>query len=385
MTVHGIIDIALREEQQQTLKYQEAYVSLTKFMTSSFGALNGIQRIAYSTGSAPLSKGGEGYWDEGLSAYPNAWSCYKFLSASVPFYLLVQFTWNNSFGTLPGNPGAIDGTSTANGVGIAIAMRADGGNPWNGTSSNNGTDTKGTPVWTAGASSLLCWPRSNSTGGTNTTNKEMTMGVILSKAGTGAGAGPPFGTHFSFVCDFDNMAFVSEDAADGQYRATYFGKYTVRTNITASCPYVSLRSSAATNNPAFPLTTYGPTTSGFAVADGGIAHPTTVASGTRTLQISALSEFFGDSSFEMSTRIGRWDEFPIHVAVAESPMFGYAGYIDWVKLVPVGLNLSLNPDKSRAIFGAQLASANSPTTKLSIPWNGTIVPGTSVSRTGTMF
>lgn len=63
-------------------------------------------------------------------------------------------------------------------MGISMAFREDGDNPWNGTMNNNGLDTPGDPiVWTeadlgSGASTVHAFPRSNNPGGSYNTDKD---------------------------------------------------------------------------------------------------------------------------------------------------------------------------------------------------------------------
>lgn len=54
---------------------------------------------------------------------------------------MCQWADTNLFGAAPGNPALLNGATT-DGVGIQVAFRDDGGNPWNGTSNFNGADTK---------------------------------------------------------------------------------------------------------------------------------------------------------------------------------------------------------------------------------------------------
>lgn len=149
MTIHGIGGIRLSTGDTAARRAQEAYVSLTRFLTSSYAAELGIQRIAYNTGSAA---GGNGYWDQAQAIGNNAFSVYRFMSASVPFNMLLQYcSTNGTFGNSPGDPGTLDAGTGGPTIGIAFAARTDGNNAWNGTTLNNGNDSKSsTLVWTSG-------------------------------------------------------------------------------------------------------------------------------------------------------------------------------------------------------------------------------------------
>ena len=94
----------------------ESFISLHNFLTGSECASLGITRIASNFG---FNGSGMGYWDSSTPAGENAWACFKFASASVPFCMLVQYSGRLQFGSSPGNPGSISDSSR---VGLAFSF-----------------------------------------------------------------------------------------------------------------------------------------------------------------------------------------------------------------------------------------------------------------------
>lgn len=391
MPLHGIVDIRGDGDIGSTINgfwYNEVYTSLYKFLRSSQAQSSGIERVAYHTGTQ--GNGGEGYWNEAKTTGNNAWSCWRFLSASTPFYMLMQYGGQASvaFGLSPGLPGSIDGGGNA-GVGFAFAMRADGGNPWNGTlgiSGTTGQDSKNSPVWTSGSSQLYVWPRSNSAGGSASTNRENTMGMPKAYS---LGAYPSLNSKLHFVCDEDHILVMGDDGGDSILSFMYFGKYIPRSGSTISYPYVCLKSSAEGSSPPFTLTTYGPFTGSTSINDGGIAHPLLPQSGTRTVQISTYDDFFSINYNPNFTFAGTsaskppYDEWPIFLSAAEGPYCnGYVGHIDWIRFVYGVEPMSTSTDGNRIFLGG--ATTNN-AARISLPWTGSYMFGTNTSRSGSTF
>lgn len=382
MTFHGVVDIRLTATTALN-RYNELFVSIMKFMTSSYvsGSNGFIERVAYNT-----SGGGNNfnYWDEGSPAGSNSWACFRFVSASVPFYMFIQYS-NTSWGP-PGSPAVIDNPQANNsahgasfdGVGVSFAMREDGGNPWNGTMSNNGSDTKGDPVWTSGSSHLMVWPRGNSDGGTYSASKQLLSSIIFPRNDDG----PAFGSRAHMVCDENTVIFVSDDNNDANHMITYFGKYVPLSGTNPQMPYVMIRNGSKTNDPIFPETSYG--YPGGGGNDGGIAHPTLPMSGTRTLWLSTINGF-NNTTYQPNPMMvpPTYDEFPFFVCVNESPNFyGLVGTLDVIRSIYGVPSNDTNSDMTRAVFG----NSSTNTAKVSIPWNPVTSPGgTEATRTGSMF
>lgn len=377
MTVHGVIDMHFGPA-NNVKQYSEFFVSINRFLTSSFGQKLGAKRIAYSTGTA-FPTAGTDYWDEGSPWQTNGWATYQFLSATNPYYMLIQFGDTNSITSVPGAPVAFDGTTAAvSGVAFAFAMRTDGNSPWNGTTKNDGTDTKGTPVWTAGTSSLYVWPRSNNTSGSSATNREGMMSVPQAKSNS---PGPTNFSRAHMVCDPDNIFITFDEGGTGAYWSLYFGRYTPRAGEVPVMPYVCLRSAVASDDPTLKFTTYGNITDTTALPNGGIAHPTEPVSGTKIVEIHTVANFLVAKHSPNQVYFNTWDEWPIYLAINESPLYGFCGAIDFIRYIYGVWSQETNSDKTRAFFGN--ASYNS--MKISVPWDGATVPGLGQSRSGTLF
>lgn len=377
MTLHGVIDSRFTAG-TQLKSFSEWYITVTRFLTSSFAQQNGIQRIAYHTGST--TGGGSGYWDETTPISSNAWSCYKFLSATIPFYLLVQYNDQNNPNTTPAIPAALDSSTSTSGVGFSFAQRIDSGSPWAGTTFNNGQDSKGAPVWTAGSGSsqLYVWPRSNSISGTFSVNREDMMCIPLSKSVTGYG----YGSRCHFVCDFDNVFITGDDGGTGAYCSLYFGKYAPVSGSGARNSYVCLKTQTTSDDPHFRFATFGPATGTQNSYNGGIAHPLEPMSGTRAGILGGVNSFFALQFVpNQASSPGTYDEWPMYVGLNEKPHYGFAGVVDWIRFIYGVWSLETNRDKTRCFVGS--AALNS--AKISFPWDGATSPGESMSRTGTMF
>lgn len=383
-TTHGVLDCRFTfadDYWSRMNMYTEMYVSATKFLTSSQATSLGITRVAYSTGSAGT---GSGYADEALHVGQNPWSVYKFDNSRGRFYMLIQACSNDHPNTTTGIPVKFDNATNASGFAVSFAIRGDLGSPWNGTTHNDGTDVKGTPVWTPGPSNLMVWPRSNSTGGANATDKEnmMTVPVI----GGYNGISPQFGCKMSIVADLDNIIFLLDERADNCYRMLYFGRYTPRGDMfpKPAFPYVCLRNASVDSN-GFDFGTYGPTTSGILSADGGVTHPYAPVSGTLATTITSLSTFWNTSmqpaSLTGPSRIFKFDEWPIYISVDEFPSSGYLGTIDWIRYCWGPECCNTNAAATRAYFGNNTVR----TTRVSVPWNPVVRPSMGVNRLGTLF
>lgn len=254
------------------------FVRLVKFLDNA--SVCGIQRIASNYGSnftvsnsytilSDKVLHGTGFEYETTRPGNNAWVLYKFNNAQVPFYLLIQHcSIEGTFGNSPGNPGSMSQT----GIGVQIAMRSDGGNPWNGTTNNNGADTKGSPCWVKStANKVYVFPRCNNTGGSYTTTKQRFTGIdyrhepILMSA--------IVNENTFFFCS--NRQYNSTEADRPSF--LLFSKYTPIAGSNPTCPYFYL-TSGVTSNARRAFTTYtglgnlwGSTTASDSwVRDGGI-------------------------------------------------------------------------------------------------------------------
>ena len=149
---------------------QEHYVAWVNFFRHC--ETNGLCTVVasqYGSGGT-----GEDFHDQANPAGENAFTYAEWDAGTLRFGVLVQWADASNFGSSPGNPALLSDT-TFDGVGLQMAFREDGTSPWSGTTNDNGADSKGTPVWTPGTSTVHVFPRSNNPGppiGDHNTHKE---------------------------------------------------------------------------------------------------------------------------------------------------------------------------------------------------------------------
>lgn len=158
-------------------------------------------------------------------------------SALGEVYILLATAGGTYINSLSGlRSGGADGQNI---VGMSIAFREDGGNPWNGGTDNDGADEINTQVWTAGASTLHCFPHSNNPGGGFATNRNDTL-LVSGYASNGLYyIDIPYG-FLHGVADADNFAVVYSayealrtDDDPKQFAALVFGLGDVMDGVTA--------------------------------------------------------------------------------------------------------------------------------------------------------
>lgn len=376
--IHGSIEHFFAGTGFSTGSVQSAFVNLYNFFNNNTGTL-GIQRIAYHTGAKEtgmVNTRGMNYFDAANPAGGNAWACFCFSSASVPFYVLIQFSNSTAFGTAPGSPGLIRNATTANSVGIAFAQRADGGNPWNGSSGSNGSDTKGTPVWHPGTSSLVLMPRSNDgvRGGAHGASKQNCVGHTV-------GSGIDYRMHM--IADYDNFVFLYDANANNNYASTLITKYTPLSGVNPQVPYVSLGDTAAL--PFTNVSVYGDL-AGTAAQQGAIGYTTASISGTCSTAIERVGAGFFQNTNAQPNRAFTtpvFNEFPFLIGIFESPnQVGAMGHvIDFFREAYNVASHDTNNDGTRAAFGTTTVA----TVKLVVPWSSGTVPGSGITRGGVQF
>jgi len=137
---------------------QAVFTAIWRFFNGVMRSSSYAQLVAVNYGSGG---GSTNYADENNPFGENAFQVWRLPSGSslcpVDVYVMFQWADSSAFGSSPGDPGLLNG-GTADGVGVAVAYRDDGGSPWNGTTVGSGSDTKGTPVWTEGTSKLRIFP-----------------------------------------------------------------------------------------------------------------------------------------------------------------------------------------------------------------------------------
>lgn len=378
-TIRGSIEHLFLGAGQGTGSVQTFFVNLYNFLNNNTGTI-GLQRIAYNTGStstgAPAIRG-MNYYNVANPAGDNAWACFCFSSASKPWYFFMQYTGGTAFGNSPGSPALYYGTATtAASIGFAVAQRADGGNPWNGSSASLGYDTKGTPVWHPGTSSLYLFPRSNDAirGGSHGTNRQNTIGQAFSIA-------TDYRAHF--IADYDNLAILLDLSNDNSYTAFVACQYSPLSGVNPDSRMVCI--SSTTTLPFVAVSVYGDT-AGTTNQQGSIGYPTLSVSGTCMTAVDRYGAAFFQNTNAQPNRAfaqNRFDEWPILVGIYESPnQMGAMGQIyDFAREIYNVASHDTNADGTRAAFGTTTVAA----IKLTLPWHSGTVPGSGATVAGTQF
>lgn len=395
--IHGLIENFNVGTSQGTGSCQAFFVNVYNFLNNNTGTL-GIQRIAYNTGSNIAGMPVNG--TRGMQMYPpnsqlaaghDAWACFCFSSASKPWYVFMQGAFGSNLGsTNAGSPALVDSLTTfAGGVGFSFAQSVSGSNPWNGTSGSlgtgsAGTDTKGNPVWVNGTnSSIIHYPRSNDpirAGGTGVKHENL----------IGFTVGQSEAARYQILADYDNFCIVYDTSNDGTYdRMLFFGTYTPLSGLSSPAPdlpYFCMYQSAVPFNAGQVYGTVAGATMG-----GGTSYPQVAVSGSCTVALERLAlstGLFQNTNAQPNRAFAtpRWDEWPILVGLYEfggsfivvGPLGQHVEFMREVYNIPTH-DTSLN--LGRAVFG----SSTQASVHVTLPWNGSTIPGSGATLTGVTF
>jgi hypothetical protein len=389
----GIIDIVV----SGTMGSSEAFVSLYKFLTSANAQAYGINLIAQNCGAGGI---GFDYWNQASYIGNNAWAVFQWSKANTPFYVLIQYA-TGTFGLSPGNPGSC-GSVVGNslGVGIQVAMLADGSDPWNGTKVVTGSsDTKSSPVWVdTNNVGLYVWPRANSFSGSYETNKERCLPAADdSDIKT-------YGARIHFMADKENFAILKDTFNTvNSYECMWFGRYTQfqfidnygptpTARFSASCPYAMTWNWPDTNvSYTYPYTAdtvYG-TTTGVGSYEGGIAHYS-ASCGVVGAGVGSLGWMY-TSGHHPSTILSApaYEVMPLLLCMNEAypttnslGTVGYSG--DFIRHIFGATGGDTTSDLLWVVAGSNTKAAS----KLLFPWDGKTTPNftkTVGSRTGSIY
>lgn len=321
---------------------------------------------------------GEQFHDQANPLGENAFIVARFDQGVFTFYVLTQWADAASFGTAPGNPGAMQGSTVTDGVGLQLAFREDGGDPWNGTSNDNGADTKGMPVWVPGGSTVHVFPRANNPGppaGSYNTNKENCCRV-----------GQDDVTLFSrahWVANENGIFQLFSAADNGSYVGHYLGRYTPRTGLAGNLtfPYCQVFRDSITMWPFGSASVYGGL-SGASADQGGIVG--VPADGVMNLSISVSPSVQSDAIFQpnnlATTPEYEGETFTVFQRESVGGTLGLAGYLPAELLASFynTNNQNTNAAGDRAYIGSTIIADR----KWGISWDGGAVPGSNNTRTG---
>lgn len=264
-----------------------------------------------------------------------------------------------------------NGTNT--GIGFAIcAVSGSTENPWNGTLNNDGTDSKGSPVWAATTGSLILIPASNNTGNTHGTNKENCIGVTNAATTT-------IVSHF--VCDNDHVFYGTNGniAYPLMNYFTYFGPYKTHQQIASGAVRLYGVSSLGNATPIVRNNSYAnDNTQGVSLVNSGSNY-----SDRSFILTSAKS--IDTNYFPAANMFGAYQELDwnLYVRNTTTDTYGLLGqygheFIGRIMNVASG---DVKTGYTRAYFGTTTLADM----KLGIPWDGFTVPGSGTSRTGSYF
>lgn len=362
-----------------TASVQVLFVNTFNFLNNNTASL-GIQRLAYNTGSkgaGMVQFRGMNYYDQPLPAGENAWAVFRFLSASIPFDVLIQWAGVSGLGTAPGAPALINNTAGTNAFAIAVAQRADMTSAWGGSTNNNGSDTKSTPVWISSSiSSTIYYPRSNDAirGGTHGASRQNMMGNTFLNN---------IQTRHHFMADYDNFAIFNDVGAANAYELYFFGMYTPMSGLNVNVPYFAFHDAVL---PIAAATAYGP--AGGGTPGGGIGYPQQHISGSVGVGFDRIGTTFFQSSAaqaNLAFPTPRWDEFPLIVGVYETTptiIEGMTGqHFDFLREAYNIATHDTNGDGSRAVFGSTTVAS----LKVTAPFHTGTSPGSGVTRAGVQF
>lgn len=360
------------------------YRSLEAFIR--YCAANGLCTIIASNNGSGASSG-QGNIDYHDGANPvgeNAWICAAWdAGAGQPFYILIQWADASTFGASPGNPGLLRSGSGTDGVGIAMAVRDGGGNPWNGTSNDDGADTKGTPVWTG--ADVRVFPRSNATGGNDATNKE-NMAEFVDIDGTDAFC------RSHFAADENCLYLVADDDDNNTFTQFLCGHYTPYSGLSAVCTTPYFMCADDTTTGFFASGPYGDI-AGTDGQQGGIC----AIPANDVITVSVASPNWGNQASAdnrshlqpNNARVGSVNEPATFLLIAnESPDFGGAGFatspfIGYSNGTPQSHVMLDENGNARANIGQEIQGEGSGSgRKHTFPWDSGAAPGVGRTREG---
>jgi hypothetical protein len=394
MTVSGVINIVNTVANAYDL---DLFISIYNYLISAQAVAKGVSLIASCKGAGSSGTGFD-YYGTANAVGNNTWAVFLFGNATIPFYVLLQTAnYNVAIGVSPGAPGA----AYVAGLCIQVALRPDGSSPWAGSTNANGTDTKGTPVWTENSSGLCVFPRQNSYGGSYSTSKQYLQSLTTSTSTSG------YRSHF--VIDENTIWFSSDSFvfSVGAFQSNfYFGKYTPFTLgfdtqhslTTATVPYVmlgdALNTSAVFTLGGSPL--YGPIVTPTVSYNGGVVNPVSPLSGTIGFYGDILYGAWVQQALNPNTGYAggtQYDPWPIALWAAESENVldfdkpapcGFIGEITNYNYVPNVACGDTSPDLKYVFLGPTTLA----TSKMMFPWDGATTPAFGVTtgvKTGVIF
>ena len=373
-TIRGKID-CVSLSISATTRCQEIFKTLYDHM-ERIKALGVVTRIALQYGDSGT---GVDFHDGANPFTDGAFAVYRFAAnggRANDFYVLMQYGTDTSTDGSPltiwGNaPPASNSFVT---FAFASALESDNStnaSPWGGTTVNNGSDTKSTPVWVSPVGGTVAiWPISNATGEPNGVNKDNTLA-------------PAFGLssqsdRWYVVTDDDNFCIVVDEGGNFTSTMLWFGPFTPYTGLTTM--YYELGMIYEDNSgPDIVGTEYA---SGANIRGGGLWSPVE----QRTRRCFLGSNNSGLASTAQPSELGGgavYQEFPFFGLFQDEGLTtGFAGqYGPFLAMIFGRVDQDARDDFTRMVVGAFSTTV----VNWSIPYDGATLPRTGVTRVGTDF
>jgi len=384
---------------------QEVFKTLFDFFSTS----GRHTRIAWyrgdSGGTIPggTSRGSD-YWDGAAPLGPNAFFVVDWVNASARYQMYVHLFDGSTAGTnilQEGFAQGWNGNIPSIGVSMASGVGAGGAwvSPWAGTTANNGLDTRPANLWTIPTGGRgYFFPRCNSRGGSNATNRNNLAAVFRSSSVPTSS----FTGRFHLATDDDNWALLEDPGDDGGYYLSTGGVYVPRADLVVDRPLVMLTQLQEVDG----LQRYvdntsivfgPPTVTSQQTANGGIrVSDNLVGAGGAGVGIdvhgvivdglpvfdSNLGTIVGNFNPDKAFPTVTYNELPHFLGTAENAAaYCFAGQYTFMGTIGGVLSLDSNTGRDRAYFGTTTALRR----RVAIPWNGTTAPGAGSSRAGLSF
>lgn len=358
-------------------------VTLITWNSGSSASAGSFENRTYWDGNLSFGRGAHAVWRINTSSTRN-WEWYLYAQVVSGSAAVANETFNSPIVIY--SYANLDNNSNNRGIIMQAAVCFSGTtsfNPWNGTISQ-GNSTAGTPRWVSGAldRTMYVLPRSNDIGGTHATNRNNSISIISRSTSTTQ--------RFHMLFDGDAFAFFHATSTNPvTYYPMYVGPYELRNSLTSSgicsSPY-GFAMHSAYNVDAFMLTTtFGDTAGSTVNPQGGIAVPIGVLVSGSKGGIPNITQTFGASTYQPNYFTNKYDEFPVMIGVNESPNFGLLGQFNYgLYRTVLGPNSEdVVSDLSRAIIGSGGGTIGN--RMISIPWTGSLAPGTTFSRSGSNY
>lgn len=364
---------------------QAAFKVLYDFFAGPMTTAGYAQIHALNYGTAGT---GTGFFDEAAPFGELAFFVVRMLGSlsgnaasarTLDYYLLFQWADTSTWaGAAPLGPGRLAGSTSTDGVGFAAAIREDGGDPWNGTTLVNGADAKGSPVWTAGASTLHVLDVSNTTGGSYAVAKDNLLRAFNDYSATNIQA------RVHMLADADTILFIGDELDQGFEQVNYVGLYEPAPALVCPLPLIAMSTTLKALQDSGSTNAHG-STIGTGTKEGGVL-TNTLANGVVPYYRGQSVQVFQSLQFQPSGQVDgdpKYVETPVRIAVT-TPAKGYLGNFDSDMLrYIIGPPIhQISADSTRTYFGDPALDV----IRASVPWNPAVpAPRVPVSREGVEF